>query len=137
MSMDLDASEIAQRLAGLETAVPSLQMLVLFGSIGRGAATRFSDVDLAFLGDGLTPDELYLAIAPRLHTDRLDLADLLHAPPILAFAIAREGRLLYERMPGTFRSFQSLAWRRFCDTAKLREGTKRRIHRFLEREGLR
>ena len=37
---------------------------------------------------------------------------------------------------GAFRSFQSLASRRYCDTDKLRRAQRRSIHAFLERQGL-
>jgi hypothetical protein len=51
--------------------------------------------------------------------------------------VARDGRLLFERRPGLFREFQSLASRRYCDTARLRQAQRRAIHTFLAREGLR
>src|SRR3989449_11177206 len=77
----------------------------------------------------------YLALAPRLGTDRLDLIDLRRAGPLLAMAVARTGRPLFERERGAFREFQSLASRRYCDTDKLRRARRRAIHAFLEREG--
>lgn len=40
------------------------------------------------------------------------------------------------RQPGAFREFQSLASRRYCDTAKLRASLQRAIRVFLGREGL-
>lgn len=81
-------------------------------------------------------DALYLALAPRLGTDRLDLIDLRRAGPLLAMAVARTGRPLFERESGAFREFQSLASRRYCDTDKLRRAGRRAIYVFLEREGL-
>ena len=42
----------------------------------------------------------------------------------------------FERRPGAFREFQSLASRRYCDTAKLRQAQHRAIELFLKREGL-
>ena len=71
-----------------------------------------------------------------LGASRLDLVDLRRTGSLLAFQVARHGRLLYERDPGAFRSFQSLASRRFCDTDKLRRAQRRAIHAFLERQGL-
>lgn len=134
----LDAALVESRLADLPEAIPALRLPVLFGSVALGRATAASDVDLGVLCEGECDlDALYMAVAPRLRTDRLDLIDLRRAPPILASEVARKGRLLYEREPGTFRSFQSLAQRRYCDTEKLQTATKRRIQRFLEQEGLR
>jgi len=128
---------VRNRLADLPEVMPDLQLLVLFGSAVRGRARAQSDVDLAVRCDGPADlDALYLAIAPRLGTDRLDLIDLRRAGLLLAFEVARTGRLLFERHPGAFRQFQSLASRRYCDTEKLRRAQRRAIHVFLEREGL-
>jgi predicted nucleotidyltransferase len=133
-----DVALVEARLADLPTAMPELQLLVLLGSVAAGTATATSDVDLGFAGsEACDRDALLFAVASRLRTDRIDLIDLRRAPPLLAFQAARRGRCLFEREPGTFRSFQSLAYRRYCDTAKLRLATRRRLHRFLEKEGLR
>lgn len=128
---------VAQRLADLPEVMPDLRLLILFGSAVRGRARSQSDVDLGVQCDGPADlDALYLAIAPRIGTDRLDLVDLRRAGPLVAFEVARKGRLLFERRPGIFREFQSLASRRYCDTEKLRRAQRRAIHVFLEREGL-
>lgn len=137
MKVALTPQFIAQRLADLPEAMPDLQLLVLFGSAVKGRTKGESDIDLGVRCAGPADlDALYLAIAPRLGTDRLDLIDLRRAGPLLAFAVARTGRLLFERHPGAFREFQSLASRRYCDTEKLRHAQQRAIHAFLEREGL-
>ncbi len=137
MTTVLTPELVAQRLADLPAAVPELELLVLFGSAVKGRARSRSDIDLGVrCGGPADLDALYLAIAPRLGTDRLDLVDLRRADPLLAFEVARTGRLLFERQPGVFRRFQSLASRRYCDTAKLRHAQRRAIHAFLEREGL-
>ena len=128
---------IGHRLADLQDVIPDLRLLVLFGSAAQGRARSGSDIDLAVRCDGPADlDALYLALAPRLGTDHLDLVDLGRAGPLLGMAVARTGRLLFEREPGTFREFQSLASRRYCDTDKLRRAGRRAIHAFLEREGL-
>jgi predicted nucleotidyltransferase len=137
MGAALTPEFVAQRLADLPQAMPDLQLLVLFGSAVKGRRAAGSDIDLGVRCDGPADlDELYLAIAPRLQTDRLDLIDLRRAGPLLAFQVARTGRLLFERRPGAFREFQSLASRRYCDTEKLRRAERRAIQLFLEREGL-
>lgn len=137
MKMPVSRQLMMQRLADLPKAVPDLQLVVLFGSVAKGRAGARSDLDLAVQCDGPADvDTLYLAIAPRLGTDRLDLVDLRRVGPLLSFQVARTGQLLFERNPGTFRQFQSLASRRYCDTEKLRRTQKRAIRVFLEREGL-
>jgi predicted nucleotidyltransferase len=133
MATELEA--IAAELRDIGQALPDLELLVLFGSRATGRATRRSDVDVAVRArDVADLDALYVALAPRFRTDRLDLVDLRRAGPTLSFQIARQGVLLYERCPGSFREFQSLASRRYCDTAKLRRAQQRAIAVFLERE---
>ena len=129
--------EMVERLADLEGVNPSIELVVLFGSTAKGRARSRSDLDIAVRGDELLDlDALYVVLAPRLGTERLDLVDLQTAGSVLAFEVARHGRLLYERDEGTFRSFQARASRRYCDTAKLRRAQQRSIHAFLERQGL-
>jgi uncharacterized protein len=137
MTSAATAELIQQRLADLSRVMPDLRLLVLFGSLARGRARSESDIDVAVQCDGPADlDALYLAMAPRFGTDRLDLIDIRRAGPILAMAVARTGRPLFEREPGAFREFQSVASRRCCDTEKLRHARRRAIRAFLEREGL-
>jgi predicted nucleotidyltransferase len=129
---------LRRRLTDLPIVLPELELLVLFGSAASGRTTPASDLDLAVACEGAADlDALHLGLAPRLGTDRLDLVDLRRADPLLAFGVARRGHPLFERRPGLFRDFQSLASRRYCDTDKLRRAQRRAIQVFLEREGLR
>jgi predicted nucleotidyltransferase len=133
----LTATHMAERLADLTVERPEVALVVLFGATAGNRARPDSDIDIAVGCDGLADlDALYAAIARRLHADPIDLVDLRRAGPLLAFQIARGGRVLLERHPGAFREFQSLASRRYCDTAKLRRAQRRAIDAFLEREGL-
>jgi uncharacterized protein len=118
--------------ANLGSELPDLDLLVLFGSAARGRMRRMSDVDVAVQCDAAADlDALFMALAPRLKTSRLDLVDLRHAGPLLAFEVARSGQVLFEREPGVFRTFQSLASRRYADTRKLRDAQKRSLQVFL------
>src|SRR2546422_10627709 len=93
----LRVEEIAARLLDLPQAVPDLELLVLFGSHATARAGVRSDVDLAVRCTGAADlEKLYLALAPRLGTDRLDVIDLRRASPLLAFEVARSGRVLFE-----------------------------------------
>jgi predicted nucleotidyltransferase len=127
----------ATRLENLRAVAPSVELVVLFGSVARGRSRPDSDLDVAVRCDGLADlDALYLLLAPRFTTSLLDLVDLRRTGSLLALHVARHGQVLYERDPGAFRSFQSLASRRYCDTDKLRRAQRRSIHAFLERRGL-
>ena len=135
--MGTTTGPFVDRLEDLRVAAPSVELVVLFGSVARGRSQLDSDLDVAVRCDGPADlDALYLLLAPRLATSLLDLVDLRRTGSLLAFQVARHGRLLYERDAGAFRSFQSLASRRYCDTDKLRRAQRRSIHAFLERQGL-
>lgn len=137
MSAALALESLPEHLGDLPASLPDLRLLVLFGSAVKGRAGSKSDLDVAVLCDGPADlDALYLTLAPRLRTARLDIVDLRVAGPILAFEVARSGLLLFEKSAGLFRQFQSLASRRYADTKKLREAQRRAIQVFLQREGL-
>jgi predicted nucleotidyltransferase len=115
-----------------------LRLVLLFGSVATGIAHRRSDIDLAFLFDTPT-DVLALtnAIVRLLGTDNIDVVDLRRASPLLKFSAAKHGKVLYEKTPGVFPEFYSLAFRMYDDTRKLREAKARSIRTFLESRGLR
>lgn len=128
--------EIKEKLTPLFTE-EGLQLVLLFGSVVSGRARKESDIDLAFLYDepldilNLTNQAIRL-----LHTDKVDVIDLRTASPLLKFSVATQSRILYERSPGLFNSFYSLAFRRYIDTKKMREGQEKSIKSFLEEKGL-
>ena len=136
----MDPSRIEEmygRIEGLCERVPDLELVVLFGSTVKGRRRTGSDVDVAVRCVGPADlDVVHGVLAPALGTDRLDLVDLRRAGPTLAMEVARSGRLLFESRRGAFREFQSLASRRYCDTAKLRRAQRRAIHVFLARHDL-
>lgn len=135
MSGVITADQGRDRLTDIGKEIPEVRLIVLFGSVALGRSRADSDVDIAVVCDRAADlDALYVALAPRLQTGRLDLVDLKHAGPLLAFQVARSGRPLFEREPGEFRRFQSLASRRYADTKKLRDAQRRAIQAFLERE---
>lgn len=114
-----------------------LELVLAFGSVASGKVHKQSDIDLAFLFDRPV-DILRLTnrVIKLLHTDNVDIVDLKRASPILRFSAAKNGRLLYEKMPGVFNMFYSLAFRMYIDTKKLRDAQAITIRRFLEIRGL-
>lgn len=115
-----------------------LRLVLIFGSVVLGKVHRRSDIDLAFLFDKPV-DILTLTnrVIKLLHTDNVDVIAMRDASPLLRFSVAKNGRVLYERTPGLFNEFYSLAFRMYVDTKKLREAQRASICHFLEARGLR
>jgi len=128
----LSIEEIKERLAPLFRE-EGLELVLLFGSAATGDMHGKSDVDLAFLFNR-SVDILSLTnkVIRLLHIDDVDVIDLNHASPLLKFVAAKKGRLLYERSPGAFNEFCSLAFRMYVDTKKLRDLNAKAIKYFLE-----
>ncbi len=128
--------EISERLAPLFKE-EELQLVLLFGSLPSGRLHRQSDIDLAFLFNRpVNILELTNRIIRLLHTDNVDVVDLRRASSLLRFSIAKTAKVLYERSPGVFNEFYSLAFRMYVDTKKLRDAQSRAIKYFLEARGL-
>jgi predicted nucleotidyltransferase len=136
MATSLDVGNLQNLIEPL-CAQYRLRLIVVFGSTVTGMRGPESDLDLAFLGDApldlvaVTTDVIRL-----LHTDRVDVVDLRRASPLLAMEVARHGYLIYERKPGAYVEFISLAVRRYIDTKKLRDAQKEVIHQYLVSKGL-
>ena len=79
----------------LERLIPGLAAIYVFGSVARGDMRADSDLDLAFVADGVVPPlaryEAKLAVEEALRID-VDLVDLSTASPILAREVMLEGR---------------------------------------------
>ena len=128
--------EIKQKLTPLFEE-GGLQLVLLFGSAASGRMHKKSDIDLAFLYDRpVDVLELTNKVIKLLHTDSADVVDLQTASPLLGVSAAKHGKILYERSPGLFNSFYSLAFRRYIDTKKIRKGQEDSTKSFLEEKGL-
>jgi len=132
----LSIEEIRERLVPLFKE-RDLRLILLFGSVLTGAVHKKSDIDLAFLFDS-PMDILSITnnVIRLLHTDSVDVIDLKQASPLLKYSVAQKGRPLYEKSPGIFNEFYSLAFRMYVDTRKLRDARTRGIKYFLETRGL-
>jgi len=114
-----------------------LKLVLLFGSVASGRGGRESDIDLGFLYNkpidilGLTNRVIRL-----LQTDKVDVIDLNWASPLLKYSATRQGKVLFEQIPGLFNIFRSLTFRIYVDTKKLRDAQEKAIHNFLEERGL-
>lgn len=128
--------EIRQRLTPLY-ASREMKLVLLFGSSATGMTHRRSDIDIAFLASEVLDIVEITNLVMRLlgHSD-VDMVDLRRASPLLAMEVARHGCVLYERHPGDYVEFCSLAHRRYVDTAKLRRAQQDTIVDFLHSRGL-
>ena len=136
MGMPVDSTQLKDQLAPL-CANPAIQLVILFGSAVKGPTHGRSDLDLAILGkEPLDIVDLTNRVMALLHTTRVDVVDLRRASPLLAMEVIKGGRLIYERQPGQYAAFCSLAHRRYVDTAKLRAAQKEAIARFIHARGL-
>lgn len=126
--------ELGERLRPLfEDA--SLRLVILFGSLARGDAGEAGDIDIAVdSDDAVDIVELTNRIIRLLHEDAVDVVDLRSASPVLKARIGEEGLPLYEREPGSFARFRSLAWRRWVDTGKLRRLQQEQLRRSIGEE---
>jgi len=128
--------EIKNRLTPLFNE-EGLRLVLLFGSFASGKEYQESDIDLGFLFD--RPIDI-LALTNRviqlLRTDRVDVVDLSRANPLLKYSAIRQGKVLFEQTPGLFNIFQSLTFRIYIDTKKLRDAQEKAIHHFLGERGL-
>jgi predicted nucleotidyltransferase len=132
----LNIEEIRYRLAPLFNE-EGLRLILLFGSVASGREYRGSDVDLGFLFD--RPFDILVLtnrVIQLLRTDRVDVVDLSRASPLLKYSAIRQGRVVFEQTPGLFNIFQSLTFRIYVDTKKLRDAQEKAIHNFLEERGL-
>lgn len=132
----LSVEEIKDRLAPLFQE-DGLKLVLLFGSTVTGNTHRQSDIDIGFLFDG-EMDTLVLTnkVIRLLKTDNVDVVDLNRASPLLKFSASRNCQVLFEKRPGVFSVFSSLAFRRYVDTKKLRDAQHLVVKDFLHERGL-
>lgn len=106
------------------------RLLILFGSQAKGKAGRLSDTDVAVLDDHpLNLQEkmkLSEEIAEKLGVseDKIDIADLWTASPLLQYQVAQNGKLI-EGDNFNLTRFKVLAWKRYLDTAKFRRAREK------------
>ncbi len=127
----LTEEEIKSRLSPLYKG-KRLRLVILFGSAASGKTHRNSDIDIAFLFErSVDILELTNTVIRLLHNDNVDVIDLRRASPLLKFSAVKKGKLLFEKTPGEFNEFYSLAFRMYVDTQKLRNTHAKFIKKYL------
>ena len=118
---------------------PEVLVAYLFGSHARKKPTPISDVDFAVLLSEAVPCESYLdyritlmqELTKIFHSDEVQVVILNQAPPLLAYKVVVEGKLLLCRDELARLRFRIDATRRYLDTKALRRiqdtATARRI----------
>jgi len=113
--------ELCEKLQSLFRIRPNVELALLFGSQARGEAGSMSDVDIAVLFTA-RPSLLSLGgliqEASELVKNRVDLVELdgLEADdPRLAYEIAAEAKVIFERSDGAFVDYKTRAFLAYFD----------------------
>ena len=113
------------------------RLIVLFGSAARlpeRSSRPPEDVDLGVLHDAaLDVVDVTNRFIRALRLQAVDVTDLRRADPLLVMLAAQDGVPVYEREPGEFARFASLAARRYADTRKFRVSERDEIRDFVAR----
>jgi len=134
---------LIQSSAQLSAIVPSLKMLILFGSRARGNPHSNSDWDFAFLRDSdqqnvLFNAEIYAILADlfRINDDKIDAINLAKCPPLMAHAIAQDGKLLYERDSDLFKVFKQQSLMSEEQLKAIQKDLRAKLEHFLRQRGV-
>jgi hypothetical protein len=111
-----------EQLKQTAASLPSIRLLVLFGSAARGSDRRRSDVDVGIILEEPASRAEVEIVLGRAARRPIDIVDLNDAPPQLRFEIARDGKVLIERVPYAWADFRVRAmidWWDWAPTARM------------------
>jgi predicted nucleotidyltransferase len=111
-------------LTRLARSTPGLEVLLVFGSRGRGDAHADSDWDIGYTASAdFDAAALLAGIVETVGSDRVDLVNLSCASGLLRHRAARDGQVLFEAHPRLAEQFRLDASQFWCDAAPvLRRG---------------
>ncbi|HZK44061.1 MAG TPA: nucleotidyltransferase domain-containing protein [Syntrophomonadaceae bacterium] len=113
----------------------AITLLITFGSYNTERFTPDSDIDIAFKSQNplSTNDKLKLMndLITYFKRDKIDLVDLQNANPLLLYAVACNGQVIYEE-DNSFLKFKLYASFRYADTKHLRLARKRYLDSLIE-----
>jgi len=127
----------------IPTKIPSLEMLIVFGSRARGNTHVNSDWDFAILYDQQQIENRYLSLEVydivsdvlRI-SDDIDVINLSSCSLLIAHAVARDGKVLYEKKSGLFESFQSKALLSENQLEVIQKDLRKGLEVFLTKRGV-
>lgn len=126
-------------LKKLETIATNykLDLIILFGSEANGLTSRSSDIDIAIRTAKKEIDVTYesLLLSSLIEffgRDKIDVVILNYADPLLQYEIATKGRLIYEKVQGSFNKFQVQAMKENNDAQKFYQLDRMYIKNFLK-----
>lgn len=100
-----------------------IDLFVLFGSRAIGRATAMSDTDIAYRSrTPLLLDReacLILDLSAVFGSENIDLVNITAAPPLLRYAIFKDGMPLYEKEPLAFASYAAYAFKLYVEAQPL------------------
>ena len=106
---------VRKSLAVYAAVEPTLHLLVFLGSSSRGDAGGAADLEIGYVADpGFDATTFQELAASVLDLPKVAIADLQRAATT-AFRAAREGALVFERIPGSFADFRERAIHNWCE----------------------
>ncbi len=116
----MDTSQHISEIATLARQY-KLEFVALFGSQATGTLHKKSDVDIAVISHSPV-DAIKLAVAfdTILGRDDVEVVNLAKASPTLMYAVARDGKVLYEENENAFLRWRVYAAKIWMDTEWLR-----------------
>lgn len=136
-------TEIQELSSQIPERIPYLKMLVLFGSRATGKTKDDTDWDFAVLCDEEKRQnciannigrlfELPIVIGEvlQINPDIIDIVELNQCSWLIAHFVARDGIMLYEKIPGEFDNFRFNSLKTESELKKFRQEQ----HRIIEIE---
>ena len=88
--------------------------LILFGSVARGCARPFSDVDLCIVTEKNIPDAVRMELL-SYGSEKIDVSIFADLPLPIRFRVVKEGKTLFVKDPLTLHRMKTATVREYLD----------------------